>query len=125
MSAPDQASRTPPKRSRSSPSSSRPRSPPTSLFSPRPHTHRALTPSAQEHVLFLNGERTPYRNDTDRELPFRQESNFFYLTGCAVPGASALVRGAGAVQLFLPEIVDADLMWSIVRAPPSPRHCAR
>jgi Xaa-Pro dipeptidase len=85
----------------------------------------ALTRPPQEHVLLLTGERTPYRHDTDRELPFRQESNFFYLTGCAVPGAAALVRGAGAVQLFLPEIVDADLMWSIVRALPSPLHCAR
>jgi hypothetical protein len=50
-------------------------------------------------------------------------AHFFYLTGCAVPGAAALVAsaadGAGTprIELLLPPIEDADLMWSVVRAP--------
>ncbi|KAI9570076.1 Creatinase/aminopeptidase [Boletus coccyginus] len=39
------------------------------------------------HAVLLAGGTTAYRNDTDRELPFRQESNFFYLTDCNVPGS--------------------------------------
>jgi hypothetical protein len=83
------------------------------------------SPSSRLHqpqVLVLAGAATPYRNDTDRELPFRQESNFFYLTGCNVPGACALIscdsyaRGETKIQLFLPPILEADLMWSVVRA---------
>ena len=39
------------------------------------------------HAILLAGGTISYRNDTDRELSFRQESNFFYLTGCSVPGS--------------------------------------
>jgi Xaa-Pro dipeptidase len=74
--------------------------------------------------MLLAGEVTPYRNDTDRELAFRQESNFFYLTGCNVPGSYVVVQGEldgktpPTVDLYIPEIEEADLMWSIVRPPP-------
>lgn len=44
------------------------------------------------HHIILHGELTLSRHDTDRELPFRQESNFAYLSGCEIPG-SALVVG--------------------------------
>jgi Xaa-Pro dipeptidase len=49
-----------------------------------------LSDSAAQ-VLYLEGEITRERHDTDTELPFRQESNFFYLTGCQVPGAKLVV----------------------------------
>ena len=71
-------------------------------------------------IFYLGGEETRFRNDTDRELPFRlasqtssypssdltditilsnlpficyqyrQESNFIYLTGCDIPGSRLL-----------------------------------
>lgn len=78
----------------------------------------------------LAGSQTPYRNDTDRELPFRQESNFFYLSGCAVPGSFFLAtyypdvttpgaKNVGAVdtKLYVPNPTLEDLMWS--PAPPT------
>ncbi|KAG8215829.1 Creatinase/aminopeptidase [Butyriboletus roseoflavus] len=87
---------------------------------------------AKPHAILLAGGTTPYRNDTDRELPFRQESNFFYLTGCNVPGSyflalydptsSALAHKQGldytvktALYIFEPTVV--DLLWS--PAPPT------
>ncbi|KAH9052665.1 Creatinase/aminopeptidase [Lactarius vividus] len=70
-------------------------------------------------IIVLAGSVTPYRNDTDRELPFRQESNFFYLTGCSVPSSLFLLTASSATSddpvttLFIPEAEPADLMWSV------------
>ncbi|CAL1701697.1 unnamed protein product [Somion occarium] len=72
-------------------------------------------------VALLAGSATPYRNDTDREMPFRQESNFYYLTGCNIPSSYLLVTfqtGTGLAQmpssqLFVPPIELADIMWSV------------
>ncbi|KAH9168519.1 Creatinase/aminopeptidase [Lactarius sanguifluus] len=70
-------------------------------------------------IIVLVGSVTPYRNDTDRELPFRQESNFFYLTGCSVPSSLLLLTATSATSddpvttLFIPEAEPADLIWSI------------
>lgn len=86
----------------------------------------------QPHAILLAGGATPYRNDTDRELSFRQESNFFYLTGCDVPGSYFLafhnpafpVLTENQVQersvkttLYIFEATVADLLWS--PAPPT------
>lgn len=68
---------------------------------------------------------TGFRNDTDRELSFRQESNFYYLTGCTVPESFVLLvyqpnvlGSAPSADLFIPKADLADMMWSI--PPPSP-----
>lgn len=76
------------------------------------------------------GESIGYRHDTDRELLFRQESNFFYLTGCDVPSSFFIASynassSSGTASrspsisptLFIPEVNEADLMWSV--PPPS------
>ncbi|KAE9406908.1 Creatinase/aminopeptidase [Gymnopus androsaceus JB14] len=76
-------------------------------------------------ILLLAGEVTPFRNDTDREIVFRQESNFYYLSGCTVPSSYLLLAfqdGTGlaqkpSVELFIPKAELADMMWSI--PPPS------
>ncbi|KAI0643243.1 Creatinase/aminopeptidase [Trametes meyenii] len=76
-------------------------------------------------ILLLAGEVTPFRNDTDREMPFRQESNFFYLSGCRVPGSYLLLTyqngtslaNTPSSQLFIPKAELADIMWSV--PPPS------
>ncbi|KAG5637650.1 hypothetical protein H0H81_003727 [Sphagnurus paluster] len=75
----------------------------------------------QPQVILAAGGTVEFRNDTDRELVFRQESNFFYLTGCNVPGSFVLaVYQPGqtpSIDLFVPEAVEADIMWSV--PPPS------
>ncbi|KAI5117694.1 hypothetical protein M0805_007763 [Coniferiporia weirii] len=76
---------------------------------------------AKPQIALLAGAVTPYRNDTDREMPFRQESNFYYLSGCAVPGSYLLLAyqagtsfsSTPAIELFIPEAEPADLMWSV------------
>ncbi|KAJ3874231.1 Creatinase/aminopeptidase [Lentinula edodes] len=83
------------------------------------------TEKAQPQILLLAGEVTPFRNDTDREQVFRQESNFFYLSGCIVPSSYLLIAfqdGTGlsqkpSVELFIPKAELADMMWSV--PPPS------
>ena len=73
--------------------------------------------------MLLAGEATSYRHDTDREAVFRQESNFYYLSGCTVPSSFLLAAyQAGAsellsLELFIPKAEPADIMWSI--PPPS------
>jgi len=66
-----------------------------------------------------------FRNDTDRELVFRQESNFYYLTGCTIPASFLLaayqpgtsLSSNPSIDLFIPKAELADLMWSV--PPPS------
>ncbi|KIJ19422.1 hypothetical protein PAXINDRAFT_108819 [Paxillus involutus ATCC 200175] len=92
---------------------------------------------AKRHAVLLAGGTTPYRNDTDRELSFRQESNFFYLTGCSVPGSYFLafydpisprsswpayersqgLEGTLKTTLYIFEPTIVDLLWS--PAPPT------
>jgi len=83
-----------------------------------------LLPETEKHkpqIALIAGEVTPYRNDTDREMPFRQESNFFYLSGCDVPSSYLLLAYQNGTSLeekpsshlFIPEIVPANLMWSV------------
>ncbi|KAF8639314.1 hypothetical protein AX17_001595 [Amanita inopinata Kibby_2008] len=87
-----------------------------------------ILPTAEKskpQILILAGEATGYRHDTDRELVFRQESNFYYLAGCAVPSSflvaayqtgTSLARNPMA-DLFIPKAEPVDLMWSV--PPPS------
>ena len=66
-----------------------------------------------------------FRNDTDRELVFRQESNFYYLSGCSVPSSFLLaayqpgtsLEAIPSIELFIPKAELADMMWSV--PPPS------
>ncbi|KAG8712866.1 hypothetical protein FRC11_013968 [Ceratobasidium sp. 423] len=77
-------------------------------------------------VLLLSGSTTPFRNDTDRELPLRQESNFFYLTGCDVANSHVMITvsppnvASNGLEvkstLFIPREDPLETMWS----PPPP-----
>lgn len=72
-------------------------------------------------ILLLAGEVTSFRNDTDRELAFRQESNFYYLSGCTIPSSFLLAAyqpGTSlsitpSVELFIPKVEPEDLMWTV------------
>ncbi len=73
---------------------------------PRRHelNHRVDGP-----VLLLgNGERS--RNLPMNKLSFRQDSTFLYFTGCAVPGAAALLED-GNFTLFVPKPAADDALW--------------
>ncbi|KIM31406.1 hypothetical protein M408DRAFT_327626 [Serendipita vermifera MAFF 305830] len=86
-----------------------------------------LLPQSQgTHAVLLRGQQTEYRNDTDRELPFRQESNFFWLTGCDLAGSVALLiyqpeasggQNTYQTHLFIPHEDPLETLWS--PAPPS------
>ncbi|CDO75933.1 hypothetical protein BN946_scf184873.g22 [Trametes cinnabarina] len=83
------------------------------------------TEQSKPQIVLLAGEVTPFRNDTDREMPFRQESNFFYLSGCRIPGSYLLLAFQNGTSmennpsshLFIPKAELADIMWSV--PPPS------
>ncbi|KAJ7685148.1 Creatinase/aminopeptidase [Mycena polygramma] len=88
----------------------------------------ALLPESEKtkpQILLFAGGVVEYRNDTDREIAFRQESNFYYLSSCTVPGSYLLVvfqlgtslDRTPSVELFIPEANLADMMWSV--PPPS------
>ncbi|GJJ14148.1 hypothetical protein Clacol_008408 [Clathrus columnatus] len=73
-------------------------------------------------IILLNGEQTPYRNDTDREMTFRQESNFFYLSNINIPDSHIVLflNPSGVnkdinpnISLFVPPPDPLLIMWSI------------
>ena len=78
----------------------------------------------------MQSQDVSYRHDTDREQPFHQEANFYYLSGCNVPtsalillvrprhlvaAAPATVRRTESI-LLIPDEEPSDTMWS----PPPP-----
>ncbi|KAG8932912.1 hypothetical protein FRC02_000339 [Tulasnella sp. 418] len=89
----------------------------------------ALLPESDKgrpQILYLTSNVVQYRNDTDRELLFRQESNFFYLTGCNVPHSSVVIFHPGFTKLsggqdpeltqtclFIPPEDPLETMWSL------------
>ncbi|KAI9312284.1 peptidase M24, structural domain-containing protein [Dichotomocladium elegans] len=63
-------------------------------------------------LIYLNSQVIHERDDTDVELNFRQESNFFYLTGVSEPGFHAVVDIATQrIQLFAPPVNPDDVVW--------------
>ncbi len=59
-------------------------------------------------LLMGNGVRA--RNLPMTPLPFRQDSTLLYYTGCALPGAAALIDGAHTT-IYLPAPSDDDVLW--------------
>jgi Xaa-Pro dipeptidase len=80
---------------------------------------------ASRHIVFLQGEHNLSRHDTDRELPFRQESNFHYLTGSLIESSTLVidlplnngVLGKATRKLFIPQATAEASLWSV--PPPS------
>jgi Xaa-Pro dipeptidase len=63
-----------------------------------------------EPVLVVGGAEVPI-HVSDEFYPFRQEPNFYYLTGITDPGYAALLGGDGApYELFIPRL---DLRWRV------------
>ncbi len=60
--------------------------------------------------ILLLGNREQPRNLPMNVLPFRQDSTFLYFTGCAEPGAAAVLDDDG-FELFLVPADDDDELW--------------
>ncbi len=70
---------------------------------------RRLQAQVNGPVLLLgNGERSS--NLPMNKLPFRQDSTFWYFTGCKTPHAAMLLDDQGCT-LFLPEPTEDDPLW--------------
>ncbi|KAI9033482.1 peptidase M24, structural domain-containing protein [Hyaloraphidium curvatum] len=64
-------------------------------------------------AVVLRGGEVVYRYNTDVELAFRQESNFFYLSGVNLPDFSLLIElPSGRSTLVAPHYPVSVTMWS-------------
>ncbi|GAA5816055.1 hypothetical protein MFLAVUS_009577 [Mucor flavus] len=63
-------------------------------------------------LVYMKGKGESTRDDTDVDMEFRQESNFFYLTGIDEPGFHVIIHlQAERVYLITPDIPDNDIFW--------------
>ncbi|KAJ8655878.1 hypothetical protein O0I10_008542 [Lichtheimia ornata] len=63
-------------------------------------------------MIYMQGADHSMRDDTDVELEFRQESNFFYLTGVDEPGFHVMIDlQTDLVYLIPPTIPDTETVW--------------
>ena len=66
----------------------------------------------QNGVVFIQGAETMYRYETDYEFPFRQESNFWYLTGVNEAECSLVLDlNNEEYHLFVPERDAQYAVW--------------
>lgn len=71
----------------------------------------SLFKNENDCALFIAGASVTHRYGTDFEYPFRQESNFLYLTGVAEPDFFALIEcNTGKYHLFVPK---RDAMYAV------------
>ncbi|MEX1062531.1 MAG: aminopeptidase P family protein [Balneolaceae bacterium] len=73
---------------------------------------RGLFEENQTGVIYLKGADLMYRYDTDYEFPFRQESNFWYLTGVNEPNYDMILDlKTSEYHLFAPERDARFAVW--------------
>lgn len=66
----------------------------------------------QDAIIYIKGADIIYRYGTDFEFPFRQESNFLYLTGVNEPGFAAIIDlKSGEYQLIAPKRDAQYAVW--------------
>lgn len=80
------------------------------------HLHRkklfSLFDDEESAVVYMKGAELMYRYDTDYEFPFRQESNFWYLTGVNEPDCHLLLDlGSQEYHLFVPRRDAKYAVW--------------
>ena len=81
------------------------------MISPQRHQQRRQKLRKQEsHPILLMGHGHRPRNFRANTLPFRQESNFLYFTGCTLPN-SALYMDHDKEILFLESKDEDDALW--------------
>jgi Xaa-Pro dipeptidase len=63
-------------------------------------------------ILLVKGGEQKEQYDTDREVLFRQESNFYWLTGCHDPDAMfAMDVATGESTIFIKHLPEAYAVW--------------
>mmetsp|Transcript_45070 Transcript_45070/g.113517 ORF Transcript_45070/g.113517 Transcript_45070/m.113517 type:complete len:457 (+) Transcript_45070:115-1485(+) len=63
-------------------------------------------------IVYLAGGESSVRYDTDVDIDFRQESNFYYLSCVTDPDcALAIDLSSSKVTLFAPKLPDAHALW--------------
>ncbi|CEP10574.1 hypothetical protein [Parasitella parasitica] len=63
-------------------------------------------------VIYIKGKDEETRDNTDVDLEFRQESNFFYLTGVDEPGYQVVFDlESERVYLITPSVPENDVFW--------------
>ncbi|MDR9419282.1 aminopeptidase P family protein [Gracilimonas sp.] len=66
----------------------------------------------QQGAVFIQGSEIFYRNETDYEYPFRQESNFWYLTGVNEPDCALILDlKTEEYHLFVPKRDAQYAVW--------------
>jgi Xaa-Pro aminopeptidase len=76
---------------------------------------KALMQQIGDHAVLVLFAAEPRNYANDVDWPFRQENDFFYLTGLTQPGATlVLAPGAGKMQemVFIPRPVPAQETWT-------------
>ena len=64
----------------------------------------SLFSQTQQSIIFLEGAKIMYRYQTDYEFAFRQESNFWYVSGVNEPDCAAILDiDSKELHLFLPK----------------------
>lgn len=72
----------------------------------------SLFDSGQKGVVFISGAEISYRYDTDYEYAFRQESNFWYLTGVNEPECALILDlQTEEYHLFVPQRDAQYAVW--------------
>lgn len=80
------------------------------------HLHRdkllSLFDEDQDAIIYMKGAELMYRDGTDYEFPFRQESNFWYLTGVNEPDFHLIFDlKERAYHLFAPDRGPQYAVW--------------
>lgn len=71
-----------------------------------------LSPVPRNSLIYLRGGKSKTRDDTDVELDFRQESNFFYLSGVEKPGFHIIISlTIDRIFLVPPTISLTEQLW--------------
>jgi Xaa-Pro dipeptidase len=66
----------------------------------------------EDAIVYIQGARVQHRHDTDFEYPFRQDSNFWYLTGINEPDFHfVLDLHDGTGHLFVPQRTVQYAVW--------------
>jgi hypothetical protein len=66
----------------------------------------------EDAVIYLEGDRHSCRHDTDVEQHFRQESNFYYISGVELAGYHLVYHMAREQLVLLPTRMPADeIVW--------------
>ncbi|HKK25873.1 MAG TPA: aminopeptidase P N-terminal domain-containing protein, partial [Gracilimonas sp.] len=72
----------------------------------------SLFDDGQRGAVFIQGSEILYRNETDYEYPFRQESNFWYLTGVNEPDCALILDlKTEEYHLFVPKRDAQFAVW--------------